>query len=54
MPEGVLARLDQLVEFREPLGPATKQFVSKLRSAYIVENADWPSGWRATIRTAIS
>jgi chromosome segregation protein len=39
-PEGVLARLDQLVEFREPLGPATKQFVSKLRSAYIVESAE--------------
>src|SRR6202142_1367255 len=39
-PEGVLARLDQLVEFREPLGPATKQFVSKLRAAYIVETAE--------------
>ena len=39
-PEGVLARLDQLVEFREPLGPAAKQFVSKLRAAYIVETAE--------------
>ena len=39
-PEGVLARLDQLVEFREPLGPAAKRFVSKLRAAYIVEAAD--------------
>ena len=39
-PEGVLARLDRLVEFREPLGPAAKQFVSKLRAAYIVETAE--------------
>jgi chromosome segregation protein len=39
-PTGVLARLDQLVEFREPLGPAAKQFVSKLRAAYIVESAE--------------
>jgi chromosome segregation protein len=38
-PEGALARLDQLVEFREPLGPGAKQFVSKLRAAYIVETA---------------
>jgi chromosome segregation protein len=40
LPQGTLARLDQLVEFREPLGPAAKQFVTKLRAAYIVETAD--------------
>jgi chromosome segregation protein len=40
LPEGALARLDQLVEFREPLGPAAKQFVSRLRAAYIVETAE--------------
>jgi chromosome segregation protein len=39
-PEGVVARLDQLVEFREPLGPAAKQFVSKLGAAYIVNTAE--------------
>jgi len=39
MPEGALARLDHLVEFRDPLGPAAKQFLSKLRAAYLVEGA---------------
>jgi len=38
LPEGALARLDRLVEFREPLGPAAKQFISKLRAAYLVES----------------
>ncbi|MHB8526324.1 MAG: coiled-coil domain-containing protein, partial [Candidatus Acidiferrales bacterium] len=28
---------DRLVEFRDPLGPAAKQFLSKLESAYLVE-----------------
>ena len=28
---GVLARLDRLVKFREPLGPAMNQFISKLQ-----------------------
>ena len=37
MPEGVLARLDRLVEFRQPLGAATKQFLARLRTAYLVE-----------------
>jgi len=37
--EGVLARLDGLVEFRDPLGPAVKQFLPKLRRAYVVESA---------------
>lgn len=37
---GVVARLDRLIEFRDPLGPAAKYFLSKLRSAYVVENAE--------------
>jgi chromosome segregation protein len=37
LPEGAIARLDCLVEFREPLGPAAKLFISKLRAAYLVE-----------------
>ena len=37
--DGVVARLDRLVEFRDPLGPAAKQFLSKLQAAYLVENA---------------
>ena len=39
MPEGVLGRLDRLVDFREPLGPAAKHFLTKLRTAYVVESA---------------
>jgi chromosome segregation protein len=39
MPGNFIARLDRLVEFREPLGPATKYFLKKLRTAYIVETA---------------
>jgi chromosome segregation protein len=39
LPEGVLSRLDRLVEFREPLGPAAKNFLPKLRAAYVVETA---------------
>jgi len=35
---GVVARLDGLVRFREPLGPAMNQFLSKLRTAYVVED----------------
>ncbi len=37
---GVLARLDRLVEFRDPLGPATKYFLNKLRMAYVVESPE--------------
>ncbi|HYL45711.1 MAG TPA: chromosome segregation protein SMC [Candidatus Limnocylindrales bacterium] len=40
LPEGVLARLDRLVEFRDPLGPAAKHFLPKLRTAYVVETAE--------------
>jgi chromosome segregation protein len=36
---GVVSRLDRLVDFRDPLGPAAKQFVPKLQSAYMVETA---------------
>jgi len=36
---GVIARLDHLVEFRDPLGSAAKEFLPKLRSAFIVESA---------------
>ena len=37
MPGDFIARLDRLVEFREPLGAATKYFLKKLRAAYLVE-----------------
>jgi chromosome segregation protein len=37
---GVLARLDKLVEFRDPLGPATKYFLTKLRTAYVAESPE--------------
>ena len=36
MPEGVIARLDRLVDFRDPLGPAAKHFLTRLRTAYLV------------------
>ena len=39
MPGDFIARLDKLVEFREPLGAGTKNFLKKLRTAYIVENS---------------
>jgi chromosome segregation protein len=35
----VVARLDRLVEFRQPLGTAAKQFLPRLASAYLVETA---------------
>jgi len=37
--KGVVARMDRLVEFRDPLGPAAKQFLPKLQAAYLVEDA---------------
>ncbi len=37
MPEGVIERLDRLVDFRDPLGPAAKHFLTRLRTAYLVE-----------------
>ena len=36
---GLVSRLDQLVEFRDPLGAAAKQFLPRLRSAFLVETS---------------
>jgi chromosome segregation protein len=33
----IVSRLDRLVEFRDPLGPAAKQFLPRLQSAFLVE-----------------
>jgi chromosome segregation protein len=38
--KGVVARLDRLVDFRDPLGPAAKHFLPKLRAAFLIETAD--------------
>ncbi len=35
-----VARLDRLVEFRDPLGPAAKQFLPRLQSSFLVEQAE--------------
>jgi chromosome segregation protein len=37
--DGVICRLDKLVEFRDPLGPAAKQFLPRLRSGYLTDGA---------------
>jgi chromosome segregation protein len=37
--EGVIARMDKLVEFRDPLGGAAKQFLPRLRAAYLTDSA---------------
>jgi len=37
--DGVVSRLDRLVEFRDPLGPGAKQFLPRLQSAFLVETA---------------
>jgi chromosome segregation protein len=37
--DGVISRLDKLVEFRDPLGAAAKQFLPRLRSAYLTESS---------------
>ena len=34
-----VSRLDRLVEFRDPLGPAAKQFLPRLQSAFLVEKS---------------
>lgn len=39
MAPGVVARLDRLVDFRDPLGPAAKHFLTRLRTAYLVETS---------------
>ncbi|HLW83440.1 MAG TPA: chromosome segregation protein SMC [Candidatus Acidoferrales bacterium] len=36
---GVVSRLDNLVDFREPLGPAAKNFLAKLQAAYLIETS---------------
>ena len=38
--ESGVSRLDGLVEFRDPLGPAAKQFLPRLRSAFLVEQPE--------------
>jgi chromosome segregation protein len=38
--ESGVSRLDRLVEFRDPLGPAAKQFLPRLRSAFLVEEPE--------------
>jgi chromosome segregation protein len=35
-----VSRLDRLVEFRDPLGPAAKQFLPRLQSAFLVERSE--------------
>ena len=37
--DGVISRLDKLVEFRDPLGPAAKQFLPRLKAAYLADGA---------------
>ena len=36
--QGVVSRLDKLVEFRDPLGAAAKQFLPRLKSAYLADS----------------
>jgi chromosome segregation protein len=37
--DGVISRLDRLVGFRDPLGAAAKQFLPRLRSAYLTNSS---------------
>ncbi len=37
--EGVISRLDRLVEFKDPLGKAAKHFLPRLKSAWMVETS---------------
>ncbi len=37
--DGVISRLDKLVEFRDPLGEAAKQFLPRLKAAYLADGA---------------
>src|SRR5882762_5470393 len=37
--DGVISRLDKLVEFRDPLGAAAKQYLPRLRSGYLTDSA---------------
>jgi chromosome segregation protein len=36
--DGVISRMDKLVEFRDPLGEAAKQFLPRLRTAYLTDS----------------
>jgi chromosome segregation protein len=36
--DGVISRMDRLVNFRDPLGGAAKQYLPRLRSAYLTES----------------
>jgi chromosome segregation protein len=36
--DGVISRLDKLVEFRDPLGPVAKQFLPRLRTGYLTRS----------------
>jgi chromosome segregation protein len=36
--DGVISRMDRLVEFRDPLGAAAKQFLPRLRAAYLTDS----------------
>src|SRR4029077_12195642 len=37
--DGVISRLDKRVDFRDPLGAAAKQFLPRLKAAYLADNA---------------
>ena len=37
--DGVISRLDRLVNFRDPLGAAAKQFLPRLRAAYLTDSS---------------
>jgi len=37
--DGVVSRLDKLVEFRDPLGGAAKQFLPRLKAAYLADSS---------------
>jgi chromosome segregation protein len=37
--DGVISRMDRLVNFRDPLGGAAKQYLPRLRSAYLTDSA---------------
>ena len=37
--DGVISRMDRLVGFRDPLGTAAKQFLPRLRAAYLTDSA---------------
>jgi chromosome segregation protein len=42
--DGVVARFDQLVNFRDPLGAPAKHFLPKLATAYLVESPETAEG----------